>query len=200
MLPARQIGISLPIFWTPRLVLRPRKLEDIDSLLDLHQDPLVMRFSKSGPIFDRAEHRRKLEAKIRRSQTPGFGYWSIFLSDQPAQFVGSVMLIPFCEISCEVEAGWQVVASRWGQGLGSEAIAAVLTHGFMAFGARAICALIDPRNERSLCVAKRFGFHPDAAVRYGTHRRYCLSQAAFEACIGPYATQRRRRGTAQSER
>jgi RimJ/RimL family protein N-acetyltransferase len=169
---------SLPTLLTTRLILRARSLGDTNSLLHLHQDLLVMRFSLSGPLSAGAGHGRSLESKLFRANPPGLGHWSVFLKSDPTQFVGSVMLVPSGEQSGEVEAGWRLMATYWGQGIGSEAVAAVLSHGFTTQIGK-ICALIHRCNRRSMRLAGRLGFRPFSTSNNGTHAKYCVFRSDF---------------------
>jgi len=73
-------------------------------------------------------------------------------------FCGWIELIPLAEEGPEIEIGWRLPRSCWGQGLASEAARSILNHGFVCLRLEQIVGVIDPDNRRSKAVANRLGF------------------------------------------
>jgi RimJ/RimL family protein N-acetyltransferase len=63
------------------------------------------------------------------------------------------------------EIGFALRQMRWGQGLGSEAVTAVIGFAFDSLNLNRIEADVDPRNERSLRLLERLGFQREGHLR-----------------------------------
>ena len=162
-----------PTFETSRLRLRPRTLADTDACVALDGDPDVTRFV-SGPWSDPAAHRAFIEARTRGPYQPGLGYWTIARRNEPASFIGWVLLIPADGIGPEIEIGWRLRREAWGCGFVTEAAAPVLHHAFATLKLPEVVAEIHPDNVGSLRVAEKIGLkrralvlhHGEPALRY----------------------------------
>lgn len=143
-----------PAFDTPRLRLEPRTPADLEDCLAMDRDPQVTRFIP-GPWADPVAHRAFVLARMAADYPDGLGYWSI-RDRADGIFLGWVLLLPTA-VADEVEIGWRLVRTAWGQGIASEAAAPVLAHGLSIAGNRTIVADIDPENVGSLRVAEKLG-------------------------------------------
>ena len=170
----------LPVYRTDRLTVRPRTLDDIAALLDLHQDPEVMRFL-GGPVVDRAAHERELRERITRNWGEGLGFWSVVPTDDPSRYLGWVLLVPIEGKGPEIEIGWRFARNSWGHGYASEAAGPILRHGFEIVRLGEIVAVIDPHNSRSHRVAARIGLR-----RSGEHFAYGKSLAIYRLSRGDF--------------
>lgn len=153
---------SLPTFSTSRLVLRPRALADLPDCLEMDRDPEVTRFI-DGPWSDPAAHRAFVEDRIRRAYPAGMGYWSIIAA---GGFAGWVLLTPLDLRGPEVEIGWRLCRSAWGQGFATEAARPVLDHGLRRLVLEEVVADIDPANAASMRVAAKLGMKARGWVPY----------------------------------
>src|SRR5207253_11071343 len=114
---------------TERLVLRRFTLDDLDELVALRSDPEVMRYIGN-------QSREKIEQRLRyyiaHYEPHGFGMWGVVHKDRGA-LVGWCGLI-FLDETPEVEVGYGITKSYWGQGLMTEAARASLRYGFERAG------------------------------------------------------------------
>ena len=168
----------LPTFHTPRLVLRPRGMADLEACLAMDRDPLVTRFIE-GPWSDPVAHRAFVEDRIRLVYPPGMGYWSILA---PA-FIGWILLTPLDLHGPEIEIGWRLVRAAWGHGYATEAARPVLDHALRDLGLPRVVADIDPCNVASIGVARKLGLSSDGPVLYAgrTVTRYIAVAAGGAA-------------------
>lgn len=158
-------------------------MADFDACLAMDRDPDVTRYIR-GPWDDPAEHRRFLADRIQRQWPPGQGYWSIFAKENPAAFLGWILLIPYEGIGPEVDIGWRLVKSTWGRGYATEATLPVVAHAFRTAGLPKLVADIDPRNSASMRVAEKIGmtFVGDGAHADGApFKSYVPTAEAFAA-------------------
>jgi len=148
--------VTLPDFETPRLLLRPRSMDDFDACLAMDRDPQVTRYVQ-GPWADPDEHRRFLTDRIRRAWPAGQGYWSIFAKAEPQTFLGWILLIPYDGIGPETNLGWRLRRAAWGKGYATEAAEACIDWAFDVLGWTEVIHTIDAANVNSTSVAKRLG-------------------------------------------
>lgn len=174
--------MALPTYRTDRLLVRPRALDDIAGLLDLHRDANVMRFL-GGPVHDPVAHAQELRERITRDWGKGLGTWSVVSHDDPARYLGWVLLLPIEGRGPDVEIGWRFAHAAWGHGYATEAAARILRHGFETARLDAVVAVIDPGNARSHRVAERIGLRRSGEREaYGkTMASYRLSRDEFVA-------------------
>ncbi len=68
----------LPSFETQRLIVRPRRIGDLNPCLAMDRDPAVLRYIDI-PWSNPQEHRQFVVNRITRAYPAGLGYWSVVL-------------------------------------------------------------------------------------------------------------------------
>lgn len=166
---------------TARLILRPRDMGDFDACLAMDGDPEVIRYV-GPPWSNETEHQDFLRRRIQEPCPPGLGYWSIFAREDPARFLGWVMLYPCSVAGAEVEIGWRLNRAAWGHGYATEAAAPILALGFARGGMASVVADIHPDNHASMRVAEKIGLVFTGMVDYHGEpaRRFSITRAAFD--------------------
>ena len=144
---------------TPRLRLRPLRLDNLDDLYRLWVDGGVRRYLWDDRVISRDRARTEIERSISSFELSGFGQWAVF------RFRGR-KLIGFCGLRYvgtmpEVELLYGLAPSCWGQGLATEAVRAVLAWGFTKCGLKRISACADPHNAASFRVMVKAGMEFD---------------------------------------
>lgn len=152
-----------PILETRRLWLRPRTLADLENCLAMDCDPAVARRVWGAPP-DWAEHRARLADSIRAGWPPIGAIWIVEEKAAPG-FLGQCGLFPL-EDSGFVEIGYRYVPKAWGRGIGSEAAARVLDHGFRALGLDPIVAVTRETNMASRRVLEKIGLQYEGVEHY----------------------------------
>ncbi|WP_421858602.1 GNAT family N-acetyltransferase [Marinobacter salarius] len=150
---------------TPRLLLREFSSNDVGALAEILRDPKVMEFSTNGPCTEE-ETRQFIDWCLDSYRDHGFGQWAVV-----DRLSGAI--IGFCGLSHveldgaqEIEVGYRLAPSVWGQGLASEAAGAALEYGFSHCHIGSIIAIIATRHVVSASVAEKVGF------RINTHTKY----------------------------
>jgi RimJ/RimL family protein N-acetyltransferase len=168
-------------FETARLVLRPRTLGDFEACRAMDSDLEVIRYV-GAPWSNEAEHLAFLRQRMAERFPRGLGYWTIVPKDDPASFLGWIMLCPCTVAGAEVEIGWRLPRVAWGRGYATEAAAPILAQGFRNAEMSWVVADIDPENHASLRVAEKIGLRYTGPVDYPRWpaRRYSLTREAFE--------------------
>lgn len=146
----------LPELETERLLLRPRRLDDLDAIMRLNTDPQVMRHI--APVDDLAMGRDAVAARSFNHVARGLGYWSIFPKVRPAEFIGYVGLIPDGDAVDDVQISYRLKVRHWGKGYAGESAARLLGYAFATLGLPRIGITTHPQNVASLRLGERLGF------------------------------------------
>ncbi|MDL0431750.1 GNAT family N-acetyltransferase [Marinobacter sp. TBZ242] len=149
----------------PRLLLREFSSDDVGPLAEILGDPRVMEFSTNGPCTE-DDTRQFIDWCQGSYRDHGFGQWAVVERLSRA-------VIGFCGLSHveldgaqEIEIGYRLAPSVWGQGLASEAAEAALEYGFSHCHIDSIIAIIATRHVVSACVAEKVGFKIDTHTKY----------------------------------
>lgn len=153
---------------TQRLLLRPMRREDVDSLLRIFGDPIVMAAFDAEP-FDR----RQLEGWVRRNldhqERHGYGLFSVILKDRRELIgdcglemmelddVGAAADAAADAATVAAELGYDFRSDVWNRGLATEAAAAVRDYAFATLGLPRLISLIRQGNHASRRVAEKIG-------------------------------------------
>ena len=165
---------------TARLRLRPREADDLEDFLAMDADPEVVRYIyPDGPPEPQAL-RERYQTRILSGWPLTGGFWIVEWSNRPG-FLGWCALFPL-EESGLIEIGYRYLRAAWGQGIASEAAAAVLAHGFDALGFDPIVGVTHPDNLASQRVLEKIGLRRDGtAFHYGHDLSFfCLDRAGYE--------------------
>lgn len=157
---------DVPTLRSARLTLRPRRTADLDDCIAMDVDPDVYRFIWPAGLPDVKAHRaRVLEGMLAGWPAVG-GYWIVEWQDRPS-FLGWCGLFPL-EESGLIEIGYRYNKASWGQGVATEAAAAVLDHGFRVLALDPIVAVTHPENLASQKVLTKIGLEAmGRAFHYG---------------------------------
>ena len=145
------------ILETERLILRPWKEEDADSLYEYAKDPLV------GPIAGWKAHESAEESRsvIKEILSADETYAVCLKSENKA--IGSVGLIPCSTAHTEIgsterEIGFWIGVPFWGKGYIPEAVRALQKHAFDDLGVTGLWCGYYEGNERSKRCQEKCGF------------------------------------------
>jgi len=149
---------------TERLELRPLVPADASALFAICSDEAVMRYGGSPAWTDLQMALDKIE-KDRRDAADGVCFRLGLFRRTDDALLGTCTLFHIDEQCRRAEIGYVLAASAWGQGYATEAISALLSHGFGAMGLNRIEADIDPLNVASARVLERQGFVMEGLLR-----------------------------------
>ena len=161
------------------LALRPLALDDADLVVELFTDPVVKKYT-GGPQSETAI-RDEMRVSTRRGGNGCIGIWTI-VRKKDREKLGTVarlpmpvdtqvtdydLVVPGQYPDAEIEIGFFLKPSAWGQGYAAEACRRVLELVFEDSPLTEIVANFDPANEASRKLLTRLGF-----VDRGTGRAY----------------------------
>ena len=147
---------STPVLTTRRLMLRPLATTDAQALYAIFSDPAVVRYWSAEPWTDISFADTAIARALEAYRDETELRFAIELA-ATREVIGTVALHHFFNQNNRCELGYAIASRHWGQGYASEALEAVLGHGFAEVGLNRIEADIDPRNEASGRVLEKIG-------------------------------------------
>lgn len=139
---------------------------DGDAMDRIFGDPHVMKYSSGvkQPEWVRNWLNRCLDDYYQKW---GFGLWAVVTKDR-RQVIGFCGLSRFDDVGGqpEVEIGYRLVRTAWGQGYATEAASAVRDYGFQTLCLPRLISIIDPRNIASIRVAEKTGLRYERDVLF----------------------------------
>jgi ribosomal-protein-alanine N-acetyltransferase len=134
-------------------------MDDVDDLHRLWVDPGVRKFLWDDQIISRETAVAVVESSVESFLNHGFGFWAICFKNDP-ELIGFAGLRHFTGDGAEkseVEILYGVTPDYWGNGIATEAAAAVLRYGFEEIELAEIYAGADPPNAASFRVIEKLG-------------------------------------------
>jgi RimJ/RimL family protein N-acetyltransferase len=150
---------------TKRLLLRPWRTDDLGGLLRLMVTPEVMRYIGSRTTRSREETERDHAAKLAHWRRHGFGARAAIVTDT-GEWIGYILLqfvppgVPGLD-PADVEIGWLLKPSAWGQGFATEGARALRDEAFTRIGLDRLVARYQSENEASGRIMEKIGMHFD---------------------------------------
>jgi RimJ/RimL family protein N-acetyltransferase len=190
---------------TERLTLRRFTKADVVNLVELDSDPEVMRYLNGGVATPRELVEREILPRFLGyyERYAGFGVWAA-VEKAGGAFVGWFSFRPPDDSRLdEVELGYRLRRSAWGQGYATEGARTLIRKGFDDLGVRQVVATTYERNLASRRVMETVGmtrmrsYHPTLyelttetsnhlsadAVWEGDEVEYALTKADWERRI-----------------
>lgn len=142
-----------PILQTPRLILRPPRVEDLEGYVALMSDAEHVRFI--GGAAPRGTVWRQMMTVAGSWSLHGFGFFSVF-ERASGRWIGR--LGPWRPEGWPGdEVGWSLLREAGGQGYATEGAAAAMDWAFDRLGWTEVIHCIAPENLPSARVAERLG-------------------------------------------
>jgi [ribosomal protein S5]-alanine N-acetyltransferase len=136
-----------------RIILQPLSNSDLDLMDQMNQDSETMRFL--GGI---GTPRSRVEEFIRKQQAQfeqrGWG-WMV-IETQQQEKIGFVFLQSNSQLF-EIELGYRIYRSFWGQGYATESAQVLLSHALNELKFNSVVAAVDPLNIASERVLQKIG-------------------------------------------
>jgi RimJ/RimL family protein N-acetyltransferase len=150
---------GIPTLTTPRLILRPFVLDDLDELAPIQAEESFWWYPLRAGM-SREETAGFLERVTGRYESDGFGIEALIDRASGAMIGWAGLAVPHFlpEILPAVEVGWRLAPEWRGLGLATEAGAAAVEFGFTEGGLQRIVSIYEPENAASGRVMERLGF------------------------------------------
>ena len=141
---------------TQRLKLRPFNEHDLQNLIDLDQDPEVMRYL--GGRLTPAEKLKKILPVLLERQTKWVNYGTWIAEELATQeAIGWFTLKPLPQLNNEYDVGYRLKKKFWGQGYATEGAKFLVDYGFHTLKLQKIVACTDLKNLGSQKVLLKAG-------------------------------------------
>lgn len=144
-----------PRLETPKLVLRPTSLADLEHVHALWTHPEIRRYLFDDREVTRAEARAFLARSDAAFRDYGYGLW-LFFEGNSHRVAGFAGLLPSLEGEANLLFGTR--PELCGRGYAREASSIVLRYAFDQLGLARVVADVDEPNEASIRVLERLGF------------------------------------------
>lgn len=184
--PALERPFHAPVLRTPRLKLRPHRLDDARAWFELQSNPDILRYLP-WPERSREQSRRHLAHRTRRTVLKQQNDFLALAVERDGRLIGDIGL-HLRKVEYEdraVEISWIIDPRHGRRGLASEATAAVLELAFTELHATEVTAKIEESNRRSIALARRLGFERRS------HDTYVATRPPQLVALGDEAPDRR---------
>lgn len=140
--------MAADVIRTERLILRRATMDDLDDIHAIMSDPKVMRYWSTPPHGSVEQSENWLRSMVDADPATS----DDFMIEMDGRVIGKLGCWKLPEI------GFHLSSDHWGQGIGSEAMAAYLARRRAIGEPRTLIADVDPRNVGSLSLLTRHGF------------------------------------------
>ena len=168
---------------TPRLVLRAPTPGDEEAMFAVASDPLVAKYLGRAPAT-RESIRAKL-GKILDGIRAGTAIFWVLTDRESGAHAGSACLWNWDEAHFRAEVGYDLAPARWGQGLVTEAMTAVLGCGWEQMKLHSVEGHVHPENQGSIRVLEKLGFQKEAHFRENHFNGEGFEDTAVYSLLAP---------------
>ena len=156
---------SFPIVETERLILRRMTEEDAPAILAEFGDPRVLEhLDPDPPVTDIESARSFLRWLMGMFDEKQALRWAITLRTD-GTMIGTCGFHRWDEKHRRAEIGYDLAPAAWGQGYMSEALKAMLRHGFKQVVLHRVEALVYTENSASLKLLEKLNFQKEGLLR-----------------------------------
>ncbi len=127
------------------------------ALAAINAQPQAVTYLNDGVPYTPDQSRAQSERFAAHWDTHGFGLWALETPAGIVGFAGACHPQWFPAYAHEVEVGWRLHPSAWGNGYATDAGRAAVAAAFDSLELERVIACIDPGNLASIAVAERLG-------------------------------------------
>ena len=141
---------------TDRLILRPFDPSDAEAAFGWLGNPVVMRFTPTGPLKSIEETNTRLAFFMDHQKAHGFSKWLV-LDRNSGVAIGDSGLLILKDYGW-IDLGFRFAQQYWGRGLATEAASAWVHTAFDEFRLKRLGAFVHPENVASIRVLEKVEF------------------------------------------
>ena len=146
-----------PVIETKRLLIRKVLMDDAEGIFGLRTNEAAMKYIKKPKLLS-IDDAKEL---IKKMNEPDRIQWGITLRKEN-KIIGTIGFHRVEKEHYRAEVGYMLHPDHWNTGIMSEAITIVIDHGFNKMQLHSIEAIINPDNDVSRKLLKKFGFIKEA--------------------------------------
>jgi len=155
---------NFPPLETERLQLRPLTADDLDFVFHHFANPDIHRYLfDEEPVSTRAQAQAIIEFYTEPKEKL-YNRWVLTLKSEERP-IGTCGYHKWLKNHRRAEIGYDLEKSSWHKGLMKEALAAVISFGFLQMSLNRIGAMVHPKNEASLKLLERLGFQKEGLLK-----------------------------------
>lgn len=174
----------MPTLETDRLRLRKLAMRDAQDIFDYSKDPQVAKYVLWDAMSSLGEARGYLRFMLRKYRLGEAASWGIE-HKATGKIIGTIGFMWIQRENASAEVGYSLHRGYWNQGLMTEALKAVIGHGFYTMNLNRIEAQHETKNPASGSVMRKCGMQKE-----GTLRQRLLNKGKF-VDVDLYAVLRR---------
>ncbi len=144
---------------TSQLILRPFESADAAAGFGWFGNPLVMRFTPTGPDTSIEQTKARLVKYQEHQSAHGFSKW-IIVDRRLGCAIGDSGLLVLEEYG-RIDLGVRLAQPYWGKGLATEAASVWVRAAFNEFHLDRLTAFVHPENVAAIRVVEKLGFHAE---------------------------------------
>lgn len=141
---------------TSRLILRPFEPTDAEAAFGWFGDPIVMRFTPTGPDASIGQTNARLDEYRKHQIAHGFSKWTI-VDRNTGRLIGDSGLLVLQGYGW-IDLGFRLAQPYWGKGLATETASAWVHAAFDELNLDRLTALVHTENAPSIRVLAKLGF------------------------------------------
>jgi [ribosomal protein S5]-alanine N-acetyltransferase len=178
---------TFPTLTTARLVLREVVAADAPDVFIFRSDPEVQKYN-SEPMKDVAEATALIDELQQGYKDQQSLSWGITLRTEP-RVLGLCSIHQWDRYHRRAEIGYDLARSQWGQGIGTEAVGAIVRFGFEQLAVHRLEAYTIIDNFASVRMLEKLGFQLE-----GVRRDYSWEEDGLFHGSGVFGLLRHERG------
>jgi [ribosomal protein S5]-alanine N-acetyltransferase len=152
-----------------RLVIRTFESRDAEAWVAMFSDPEVTRFLPGGASPTRETFETRLPVWRAMESKLGYSMWAV-AEKATGTFLGQCGLRPAATLDpnagSEIDLAYHLTSGAWNRGYATEAVVAVLGHGFGSAGLDRVMAVALPDNVGSWRVMEKAGMRYEGLATY----------------------------------
>lgn len=163
---------------SPRTRLRIVERSDLPALMRVNGSDEVTRFLPYATWNCQADADAWFD-RMAGVQASGTALQFVLVEKATQEVIGTCLLFRYDEGSNRAELGYVLGRPRWGVGLMTEALHALVGHAFEGLGIRRLEAEVNPANAASVRVLERLGFTREGLLR----QRWVTEGQAYDVAV-----------------
>ena len=154
---------NFPEFSLERIKLRKIRPEDVGAVYAGLSDPRVVAYY--GVSYASLAATDEQIAWFEHIVSQGQGIWWAIALHENDLMIGACGLNDWCNQHRKAEIGYWLMPQHWRKGLLTEALPSILRYGLQDMGLHRIHADVEPDNEPSCALLRKFGFQLEGTLR-----------------------------------
>jgi ribosomal-protein-alanine N-acetyltransferase len=150
---------------TERLLLRPYRDDDFDTVHAYASDPVVVRYTLWGPDSEQETREFIQLTHSHADADPRTDYDFAIVLKESGLLIGGCKLMLRSPVNKDAEIGYVLNPVHWGHGYMPEACSSLLELGFGSLGLHRIYARCHPENVASARVMQKLGMTYEGCLR-----------------------------------